>query len=120
GPAERRSASDDSPEERRQPERKQEEEHHPCAENAFLVRSPSVLQQGATATERLQGPDALDDHGREDEQGRDGPSGPEDPANDSTARLVSDCGKPEEQADGRGAHGPDEDLEETRIRSFDP
>src|SRR5947208_16632944 len=59
GPAERRCASDDSPEERRQPEREQEEEHHACAEHTLLVRSPSVFQQGATATERLQGTDPL-------------------------------------------------------------
>src|SRR5437879_2283049 len=89
GPAERPGASDNSPDERSQPEREQEEEYHPCAENAFLVRSPSVLQQGATATERLQRADALDDYGREDEQGRDSPSGPEDPGDDSTARVGS-------------------------------
>src|SRR2546425_8876709 len=52
GPADRRGASRESPEEGRQPEREQEEEHEPGAEDALLARSPSRLQQPATAAGR--------------------------------------------------------------------
>src|SRR3989454_7025032 len=96
GPAERRSASRDPPDEGRQAEREQEEEHEPGAEDPLLVRAPSVLQQRATAAERLQRADPLDAHGREDEQGRDRPPGAEGPRDEPTAGLGPDRGETEQ------------------------
>src|SRR2546427_4609717 len=96
GPAERRSASRDPPDEGRQSEREQEEEHEPGAEDPLLVRSPSVLQQRATAEERLQRADPLDDQGREDAHEPDRPAGAEDPRDDPAAGLRADRGETEQ------------------------
>src|SRR5207249_1333035 len=81
--------------------------------------APALPQQGAAAAERLHRADALEDHRREHEQGRDGPAISKDPRHESSAGVGADRGESEQDANRGGEERPDHDLEEARVRRAD-
>ena len=81
--------------------------------------APALPQQGAAAAERLHRADALEDHRREHEQGRDGPTVSKDPRHESSAGVGADRGESEQDANRGGEERPDHDLEEARVRRAD-
>src|SRR5207249_4011281 len=118
-PGEAAGLPDDSPYERDESDREEQEEHETGPEDAALMGAPTLPQEGAASTERLHGPDAFEDHRREDEQCGDRPSVAENPRDETSAPIVADRSETKQHADRRRQERPDEDLEEARVRRAD-